>query len=428
MQNVFTHTAPEQVIDLVDKVFGRIGFVVIDRLVNGSASGGIRYSQDVTIDEVSRLARVMSMKWAFLNIPMGGGKIGLIADLDALGCSRERLMEAFGHSLASLVQESTFYPGIDLGTTFDDLKIIMDAAGRPLDGEQIDGSWSTALTVFETIRQLADGMDRPLKGMRIALEGFGKVGSRLAEKLCNEGAILVAISTRFGGLYAGHGLDITELLALKSAHGDQLVDHFPAAQKIPIEELVELPVDLLIPGARPDVIHADNVDRVQAQMIVPIANIPYRLEMEDRLSLRGVKTVPDFVANCGGILASGLHSFGFDLDDTRDLIEFLFGPVVRTVIQEAKRQGRPIREIAEAAAWANHAAFTQPTPSEGRGRRLLDVIRRQGLIGLYRRAAWRLFHSYPVTRDVVRRAALQRYGEIYLANTLARLQSNEVHG
>ena len=145
---------PNLAITIADADLGEIGYLVIDRTVNGSASGGIRFTPDVSIEELSSLAMAMTYKWAFINVPMGGAKAGIFAEPEKLGCERSELMTAFGLGMKSLVEKGVYFPGIDLGTTLEDLYAIMEGAGRPLVGEQIDGSYATALTVFETIRQV----------------------------------------------------------------------------------------------------------------------------------------------------------------------------------------------------------------------------------------------------------------------------------
>jgi len=416
---------PEKIIELTNEVLGKIGFVVLDRTVNGSAAGGIRFSPDVTIDEITRLARAMTLKWGFLNIPMGGGKAGIHANLQQLGCDRTTLMKAFGRSIASLVEKQIFFPGVDLGTTMEDLKIIMENAGRPLQGEQVDGSYCTALTVFETVKQLVVFLNYRLTELSFAIEGFGKVGSEVAKLLCGQGAKLMGISTQYGALYSEEGLDISKLLSLKSSFGDHLIDHYPLAEVIPIDQLLEKPVDLFVPGARPDTIHENNVSRVRAKMIVPIANIPFTLEIERKLTGRGIIIIPDFVANCGGILASGMHGHGFNLKDTQYLIETSYALVIKEIMRKAKNRHELIREIAEQAAWINHTSFnnTGPNPT-GKVSRLMGLVKEKGLKGLGQRIAWRIYQKNPSISGPIRRAAISRYGEMGLEvtrNRIARL-------
>ena len=414
---------PHNVYRLSDDALGEIGYVVIDRAINGSAAGGIRFSPDVTVDEVARLARVMTLKWGFLNMPMGGGKAGINADLDHLGVDRSVLMRAFGRSIAPLVKEKIFFPGIDLGTTFDDLVEIMLAAGTPLKGDHIDGSLCTALTVFETIKQILKSSGLRFQGLSFAVEGFGKVGSKLAELLCNQGATLVGLSTLCGALYSEKGLDLSKLLVLKGQYGDHLIFHYQAAEILSLESLIEKPVDLLVPGARPDTINDSNVERVSAKLIVPIANLPITNSAEEKLLGRGIIVVPDFVANCGGILASSMHGIGFNLSDAQYLIQNIFSLVILEILQISKLQHKSIRSTAEAVAWQNHKSFLQDRNNpEKLIKRLAFLIKSSGFSGFYRRVAWRIYNRFPSISGPLRKAAIGRYGEMGLDVTLKRLK------
>ena len=429
MDSDFDDDRPQKVVELIDDLLGRIGFVIIDRPVNGSTAGGIRYSSDVTEDEVARLARVMTLKWAFLNLAMGGGKAGIQADLEQLGCDRASLMKAFGRSIAPLVKDHSFYPGVDLGTNMEDLEIIMREAGSPLEGGQVDSSFCTALTVFEAIKQLSDFLNFKLNDLHFVLEGFGKVGSELAVLLCNQGARMVGVSTQFGALYSESGLDISELILLKKSYGDRLIEHYRHADVIPLEALFEKPVDLIIPGARPNAINENNVDQIKARMIVPIANIPFAPQTEGRLADRGVLIVPDFVANCGGILASGMYGQGFNLQDARFVIENVYAQVIEEILMSAKKQQRSIREIAESVAWRNYNSFHEVVlKPKGAPIRVIGLISTHGLTGLVRRIAWRIFQRYPSIQGALRHAAIGRYAEMGLEVTRDRIAGMSLTG
>lgn len=421
------HTrAPQLIVTVSDDRWGRLGYVVIDRPVFGRASGGVRFAPEVSVDELTGLAQAMTYKWAVLNVPMGGAKAGITASPETLNCSRPALMEAFGRGLTALVQQHVYYPGIDLGTTLDDLRAIMRGAGRPLPDQQIDGSYCTALTVFETIRQVMKFHAQPLSGLKVALEGFGKVGSVLAELLASTGAILVAVSTAEGAVYHPNGLDVTRLLALKQMHGDQLVAHCPEAQTMASEAIFALPVDLAVPGARPWVIRDENVAQVQARFIVPISNIPVTPEAEAFLIEHGQIVIPDFLANCGGILASNMLSNGFNLEEAREVVTGVFAQVVAGILQRARASGQSVSDTARAVAWARHLALTDSSaPQAGRLERVQQLWREEAWAGVWTRLAWRLYRRWPNLSPEVRRAALRRFANTSLGVT--RRQIIETH-
>ena len=417
---------PQLVVDVFDEPFGKLGYVVIDRPVQGIASGGVRFAPDVSVDELAGLARSMTYKWAFLNVPLGGAKSGIFADPSQLGCDRATLMEAFGRSIAPLVRQHVYYPGVDLGTTLDDLRAIMRGVGQPLPEKQIDGSFCTALTVFEAIRQTIKFNGLKLANLRVAVEGFGKVASTVIKLLAESGAKIVAVSTLEGAIAAESGLDMPRLLTLKQQHGDALIHHYQGVNPIPLNELFTQRVDLLVPGARPHVIRADNATLVQARFIVPISNVPMTPEAEQMLIDRGIVVMPDFVANCGGILASSMLSNSFDENDARYLVEGVLSRVVEGILQRASQLGRPVSEIARGLAWRNHCELDQPaTTAPSKVSRIAHLLAGQGWDGTKRRLAWRIYRRWPRLDSKIRRVAVDRYAELTLGNTLNSIATSE---
>jgi glutamate dehydrogenase (NAD(P)+) len=418
-------SSPNLIIEVSDEALGKLGYVVIDRPVHGMTSGGVRFTSDVSPDELARLARSMTYKWAFLNVRLGGAKAGIFADPHQLGCDRVTLMETFGRSIAPLVRQQVYYPGVDLGTTMDDLRAIMRGAGQPLLGRQIDGSFCTGLTVFETVRQVVDFSGLGLSGLRVAIEGFGKVASVLAELLDQAGAKLVALSTVDGAIGSEAGLDVPRLLSLRQEYGDQLVRHCSDARSIERQALFTQHVDLLVPGARSHVIHAGNADQIRAGLIVPISNAPLTPEAEEMLTARGVMVIPDFVANCGGVLASNMVGSGFDTEDVRRMVHVTFADIIVSLLQKADREARPVGEVARALAWQNHLKLNgSASASSNRMVRVVQALRDQGWNGIWRRLAWRAYRRWPSLNDALRRMAVERFAEMGLGVTLIRATSS----
>ncbi len=416
---IYPMPSPAMIIEARDETLGLLGYVVIDRPVAGMASGGVRFAPDVSPQELAALARSMTLKWAFLNIPMGGAKAGIVADPARLGCDRATLMHAFGRAIAPLVRGQVYFPGVDLGTTLDDLRVIMQGAGQPLPAEQIDGSVCTALTVFEALRQLVHSRGGDLNGLTIALEGFGKVASALALRLDQVGARLTAVSTINGTIINPQGFDVARLIELKSLHGDALVEHVEGGQPLPVSALLGQQADVLIPGARPWSIYEGNVDQIRARWIVPIGNAPVTPQAEAELTARGVVVVPDFVANCGGIYASALLGNGFDLDDGRAMIEGPFAQLLSALFEQSARSGRPIGEEARSLAWRRHTALCQPkAPSASRTARLRRLWQQEGSRGMWSRLAWRVHRIWPGLDGTVRTAAAHRMAQMTFVPTL----------
>lgn len=415
---------PLRSLTIVDEKLGPLGYLVIDRPVRGSTSGGVRFAPDIGAEELAYLARGMTYKWAFLNVPMGGAKAGIFADPRLLGCRRDALMEAFGRALAPFVHACAYYPGMDLGTTLEDLGALLRGAGRPLQGEQVDASYATALTVFETIRQTARFTGQSLAGLRVALEGFGKVAGALARLLEGTGARLVALSTLEGGLALAEGLDIARLLSLKEEYGDALVRHYPQAHSIRPEALYRQDADVLIPGARFISIHAGNVAAVQARWIIPISNAPLTGAAEQALAGRGTLVLPDFVANSGGILASALRSNGFGLEDAGKFVSGAYAQVIFALLAGARRRGITVSDLARRVAWQNHLQFNRveaPRP-ERFSTRAAQALHTEGMRGLWLRLAWRLHRRRPALKGPLHQAALLRFAGMTLKGTLERIE------
>jgi glutamate dehydrogenase (NAD(P)+) len=209
-----------------------------------------------------------------------------------------------------------------MGTTEEDFQSLHAEGARQRSGgllkQVIDGlpleDQLTGFGVVESARVAAEFFGIPMSGARIAIEGFGKVGGGAARFFERLGAQVVAASTIAGTRYDAKGLDIEQLFALRRAYGDESVRHYPHGKLLSCNRLFSLPVDMLVPGARPDAITAKNVEKVQAKLIVPGANIPFTNAIANRLSARGIGVVPDFVANGGGVLAALADLQGLDVD------------------------------------------------------------------------------------------------------------------
>ncbi len=411
---------PDLIVEAHDPVFGKIGYVIIDRPVRGTSCGGVRYAAD-TLEGLCDIARSMTFKWGWLNVPMGGAKGWINVDAATLGCERRELMRAYGRAIRPLVMRQVYLPGVDLGTTNQDLADLLDAAGSPLSGEQIDASRATAMSVFEAIRATAAFQGKELRGLRVVMEGFGKVAAGLAQMLDQAGALLVAVSTVEGAIASETGLQIPDLLALKQQHGDALVAHVADASRLCREELLSQAADVLIPGATSHSILAGNVDSVHALAIVPIANAPITAAAERRLLDRGVLILPDFVANCGGVFAVDANGQHFHLNEVKRILETTFAQTITHLLQKAQEMGLPAVELAREVAWDNHSVLEQTGSGDGGLVSLRRVWRRQGAHGISRRLAWRAYTRLGSTNAAIRAAALERYDEFRLGVTLEKI-------
>lgn len=300
---------PVKTVHLYDPRTEMKAIVVIDNVVCGPAIGGVRLAPDIDTNEVFRLARAMTLKNAAAGIPHGGGKAGILADPHLPG--KEALLRSFARGIRELVD---YIPGPDMGTDEICMGWIYEEIGRcigrprSLGGIPLDEIGATGYGLAQVARLALPFAGLTVEGATLAVQGFGNVGRNAAYFLAGMGIRLVAASDSSGTVYRREGLDVTKLVRIKAEKGTVLA--YPGGRHLKKEELVELPCDLLIPAARPDVITAANVDQVTARVIIEGANIPVTEAAERRLHDRGILCIPDFIANAGGVICAAVEYSG----------------------------------------------------------------------------------------------------------------------
>lgn len=333
---------PQLTIQVADEELGLLGYLVIDRLVDGRACGGVRITTNLTLAEVVYLARAMTLKFGFINIsPLGGAKAGIIIPEALSSVERSRILTTFGKHLGPLIRNGLYIPGEDLGVSYEDILLLKQAAGLEVQskvGEGKRSAYYTSLTIFAAAERLANGLGLKLADCSVAIEGFGRVGSSVAELFSEVGAKIVAISTLEGGLYNPKGLDVKELIMLKEKVGDEVVREYTKGEVIEKEKLLALDVDILIPCAGAWTINSRNVNELKAKMVVPGANIPVTADAEQTMFKMGIRYLPDFVCNCGGVLGSHLEWRGFEEEDIKRIIHQEFRRKISKIIEFAQRR------------------------------------------------------------------------------------------
>jgi glutamate dehydrogenase (NAD(P)+) len=293
------------------------GYRVQHNLGRGPAKGGIRYHQDVTIDEVKALAMWMTWKCAVVGIPYGGGKGGVIVDPKKLSKKElEALSRRFFTEIEVLVGPERDIPAPDVNTTPQIMSWFMDTysmhmgytvpgvvTGKPIslggsEGRNEATARGCVFTIVDAARHL--GMD--LTKCTVAVQGFGNAGSIAAQLMCDEGSTVIAVSDTGGAIWNQGGLDIPKVVAWKKEHGT--VVGFPGSKTITNGELLELECDVLIPAAYENQITADNAPNVKAKIVAEAANGPTTPEADKILADKGVFMIPDILANAGGVTVS----------------------------------------------------------------------------------------------------------------------------
>ena len=297
---------PEKIVTVSDPKTKMRGVLVIDNTARGIGKGGTRMQPTVTVDEVCRLARVMTWKWAAVDLFYGGAKAGIKAD--PASPDKERILRSFVRRLSNEVPEEYVF-GLDMGLTENDAAIINDELGRgaavgtphELGGVAYDKLGITGFGVAEVVDETATrmGLNKP----RVAVQGFGAVGHAVAKRLHELGYTVTAISTAKGAIADANGLDIPELLAKREEVGDDLVEDYPQLRIDPGQELFT-DAEILVPAALQNVLDEHSAKNVKAKLLVEGANLPTSTAAQEYFRGTGVTLIPDFIANAGGVVSA----------------------------------------------------------------------------------------------------------------------------
>ena len=297
------------------------GYRVQHSTSRGPAKGGIRYHQNVNIDEVKALAAWMTFKCAVVNIPYGGGKGGIVCDPTKLSDRELRAMtRRFTAAIAPLIGPEVDIPAPDVGTNATVMGWMMDTysmlkghtvpgvvTGKPIDlGGALGRNEATGRGVMFTVKNILKKMNLPVEGTDVVVQGMGNVGSVTAKLLHEEGMKVIAVSDVSGGLYDPNGLDIPAIEAYITAKRGNLLSglELKGATRISNDELLTLKTTVLVPAALENQINGSNADKIQAKLIVEAANGPTSSEADEILKKRGIQVVPDILANAGGVVVS----------------------------------------------------------------------------------------------------------------------------
>ncbi len=292
------------------------GYRVQHNNILGPFKGGLRYHPAVNMGEFRALAALMTWKCSLVDIPFGGGKGGIACDPKELTTNeRQQLTKKFAAKMHHIFGPRLDIPAPDVGTNPKVMAWIFEeynkyngyspgvVTGKPL---ELGGSYgrleATGRGVAMITQYAVKRLKRDIEGRTIAIQGFGNVGSHTAKFLSEMGAKIIAVSDASGGILNSRGIDVQKLLE-QTNKGDKLTE-FRRAEQITNEDLLALKCDVLIPAALDGVIHKDNVDNVNAYLVVEAANSPLTYEADVNLVERGIAVVPDILVNAGGVTVS----------------------------------------------------------------------------------------------------------------------------
>jgi len=350
MEDIFGFTdefGPAKIVHIHEPSLGLKAVLAIDNVACGPSIGGVRMAPDVSAEEAFRLARAMTLKNAAAGLPHGGGKSVIFGDPKMPSDRKEALIRAFACAIGPLTD---YIPGPDMGTDEACMAWIREEIGRSvglpreIGGIPLDevGATGFGLAVCAEVAQRYAGIE--LKGARVALQGFGSVGQHAGRFLAERGAIVVAAADSHGAVADPAGLDLDALIALKR-QGRAVAD-LPGAKGGDPDSIIDVECDIWIPAARPDVVRADNVGRLRTRLVLQGANIPFTPDAEAVLQQRGILTVPDFIANAGGVICASVEFQGGTQTQAFATIEEKIRTNTEAVLAEAKRSGEAPRAAA----------------------------------------------------------------------------------
>lgn len=342
---------PVKTVLIRDPREGLEAVVVVDNVACGPAIGGIRMASDVTLDEVARLARAMTLKNAAAGLPHGGGKAGIVADPLLPAANKERLVRAFGRAIRGLDE---YIPGPDMGTDERCMAYLHDEMGRAvglprvLGGIPLDEIGATGFGLACCAEVAASHAGVALRGARVVVQGFGAVGQHGARFLAERGTVVVAAADSGGAVANPDGLDLAALIAFKKER--RSVRDFPGGRPLASDDLVAVDCDIWIPAARPDVLRADNAERLRARLVLQGANVPATAEAEARMHSRGIVSVPDFIANAGGVICAAVEYRRGGQAEAFEVIADKIRDNTRTVLERSRQAGILPRAAADELA------------------------------------------------------------------------------
>ncbi|MDP6072947.1 MAG: Glu/Leu/Phe/Val dehydrogenase dimerization domain-containing protein [SAR202 cluster bacterium] len=344
---------PVRMDDGTIKVFA--GYRIQHNGARGPYKGGIRYHPEANQDEIRALSSLMTWKTALVEIPFGGAKGGVQCDPTQLSEGElNRLTRRFTANIEHLLGVSRDIPAPDLGTNSQTMAWMMDAysqihghtpaivTGKPVElGGSVGRDSATGRGVVYVTRETAVDLGMDPTGARVAIQGFGQVGSWTARIAGELGCMVTAVSDVQGGIHNDRGIDVEQLVKYQAEAGT--VVGFPGTERITNEELIELDCEILVPAAIDRVIHQDNAPRVKAMVVVEAANHPVTPEADDILNDRGVKVIPDVLVNAGGVVVSyfewtqNLYQHQWDMTRVNDELNKIMTRAYRSVADRVAR-------------------------------------------------------------------------------------------
>ena len=354
------------------------GYRVQYNVTLGPAKGGIRYHPDVSLDEVTTLAAWMTWKCAVAQLPFGGGKGGVICDPTKMSKRElEALTRRYTAEIIDAIGPDKDVPAPDVNTNEQIMAWISDTysmhvghsstsvvTGKPVEmGGSLGRREATGRGAMIVAREAAKHLGFGLKGSRVAIQGFGNVGSIGAELMAREGAKIIGVTDWKGGVHNDNGLDIAKLVAYVKQH--KTVAGFTGGEPLGAKDVFKLDVDILVPAALEKQITAENVNEIKAKLVIEGANGPTTPEAHKALHERGVFVVPDILANAGGVTVSYFewvqdrHGYFWTEKEVNERLEAKMCEAFNVVLETAQKYNVDMRAAAYIVAINRVATVTK---------------------------------------------------------------------
>jgi glutamate dehydrogenase (NAD(P)+) len=345
------------------------GYRVQHSLTRGPGKGGVRYHPDVNLEEVMALAAWMTIKNAAVNLPYGGAKGGVRVDPKTLSLKElEKITRRYTSEIGIIIGPQTDIPAPDVNTNAQIMAWMMDTysmnvgatatgvvTGKPVPlGGSLGRVKATGRGVYVIGRETARRLNIPIEGSRVAVQGFGNVGSSAAELFAANGAKIVAVQDHTGTIFNDKGMDIADLMAEFRTMGG--IGDFKGADRIANEDFWDVPTDFLIPAALEGQINGPRAKRLKTRVVIEGANGPTTNEADLMLADRGIIVVPDVIANAGGVTVSyfewvqDFSSFFWTEDEINLRLDKIMTGAFKHIWETHEQHGIPLRTAAFAVA------------------------------------------------------------------------------
>ena len=353
------------------------GFRCTHNVARGPSKGGIRYHHQVTLEETKALAMWMTWKCALMGLPFGGAKGGVVVNPKELSVSElERMTRRYTTEIINFIGPEADIPAPDVGTSPREMAWIFDTysmnkgysvlgivTGKPLEvGGSVGRVEATARGAAFCVREALRKQDLSIEGRKVAVQGFGNVGSNLALIVADQGATIVALSDSRGGIHNADGIDVRAALAHKQDTGS--LDGLAGAEAITNDELLLVDCDVLAPCALEQVITGDNADQIKASIVCEGANGPVTPDADVILDDRGVLVLPDVLANAGGVVVSyfewvqGLQEYFWKESEVNAKLNDIITRAFAETWRAHEERSLPMRQAAYALAVGRVAEAT----------------------------------------------------------------------